>query len=92
MALKRVAELDPNGVYLGMKEVDEADLTARHLPQVGECDLPPMMYQWNGRTFVPLPSVFYTLLRALVVQGTLLPAAAIAWMRAHEQSLNRKGR
>jgi hypothetical protein len=46
MALKRCAELDANGVYLGMVEVDEADLTAQHLPQIGECDLEARSYRW----------------------------------------------
>ena len=46
MALKRCAHIDPNGVYLGMVEVDEAVVTARHLPQISECDLPPLAYRW----------------------------------------------
>lgn len=62
MALKRVAHIDPNGVYLGMVEVDEADFTDRHLPQIQQCDLKPLEYRWiadaasaYGGCFDPLP-------------------------------------
>lgn len=48
--------------YLGMVEVDEADLGAQHLPQITECDLPANEYRWQpeegnplGGHFLPLP-------------------------------------
>lgn len=46
MALIRCAHIDPNGVYLGMVEVEEEALTARHLPQIASCDLAPLEYRW----------------------------------------------
>lgn len=62
MALKHVAEIDANGVFLGMVEVEEDELTARHLPQISECDLKPREYGWiadaaspYGGCFEPLP-------------------------------------
>lgn len=40
----RAALLDENGVFLRMDEVDTP--TARHLPQITSCDLPPGRYKW----------------------------------------------
>lgn len=56
----RCAVLDADGVYIGMEEVDTP--TARHLPQITACDLPPGEYAWQvdagnpyGGEFVALP-------------------------------------
>ena len=61
MAMKRCAHIDPNGVYLGMVEIDEEAWTARHLPQIPACDLKPLEYRWmvdpgapHGGRFEPL--------------------------------------
>lgn len=41
------ALLDEHGVYLGMEQLeDESKLTARHLPSITSCDLPPGKYLW----------------------------------------------
>jgi hypothetical protein len=53
----RAARVDAQGVFVAVDELpDETALTARHLPQVAECDLPPGKYQWDGERFVPLPA------------------------------------
>lgn len=61
MTAIRCAQLDAQGVYQGMVEVEPAQLTDRHLPTITECDLPAGEYRWQadpanafGGKFVPL--------------------------------------
>jgi hypothetical protein len=43
----KAALLDEQGVYLRMDELEsEAQLTARHVPAIKECDLPPGRFKW----------------------------------------------
>ncbi len=61
----KAALLDERGIYQRIDELDdEAKLTAQHLPQITECDLPAGEYAWQpakdgdknpfGGCFVPL--------------------------------------
>jgi hypothetical protein len=53
----RAARVDAEGVFVAVDELaDAAALTARHLIEVPECDLPPGKYRWDGARFVPLPA------------------------------------
>lgn len=64
MTAIRCAQIDAQGVYQGMVEVEPAQLTDRHLPTITECDLPAGEYRWVpepvtdanpfGGKFVPL--------------------------------------
>lgn len=59
----KAALLDEQGVFLRMDQVkSKAALTARHVPSITECDLPPGKYKWvedkenpYGGAFEPLP-------------------------------------
>lgn len=62
--LRRCAQVDPNGVYLGMVEVAPEAIGAQHLIEITECDLKPRSSKWvpeanpknpYGGTFQPLP-------------------------------------
>ncbi len=63
MTQVRAALIDAGGVYQGMVELEEDQLTSRHLPQITDCDLPPNAgYKWVvdrdnpfGGAFVPPP-------------------------------------
>jgi hypothetical protein len=52
--MMKAALLDAAGIYLGIVEVDKTELTARHLPQIPECDLEPGRWRWNGKYMEPL--------------------------------------
>lgn len=94
----RAARLDGRGVYQGMDEFDALeDLTARHIPEVTDCDLPPGKYRWNAqmKTFdalerssirpapdVPaIEDVIYELAAAL---GERVPDNVVRWMDWYE--------
>jgi len=59
--LRRAALLDADNVFLGVEEVEPDKLTARHLPQLFNCDNQPMRYRWvpdrssEGGSLQPLP-------------------------------------
>lgn len=50
-----VARLDVNGVFLGVDEIDAADLTDQHIPVPTDCDLEPGRYQWDAEHAMFLP-------------------------------------
>lgn len=58
----KAAKLNDAGVFIGMDEILESELTSNHLPQITDCDLPVDAYRWvvdeskpEGGTFVRLP-------------------------------------
>lgn len=54
----RLETLDGRRVFQGIDTLaDASKLTDDHLPQIGECDLPPGRYFWDeaNSTFAPIP-------------------------------------
>lgn len=91
--LIRAARIDKDGVYLGMEDVPEGELTAEHLPQITECDLPPGKYRWRAEAgaFVPIDSGFRQIepdalaaihagLEAVRKSGVKLPKVTTEWL------------
>jgi hypothetical protein len=62
MSVIRCAQIDNQGVYIGMGEVEENSNDPRYIHSITECDLPPGKYEWIpddntfGGAFWPLAS------------------------------------
>lgn len=101
----RAALLDGDGVYLGMDDIPADLLTDRHLPEVGDCDLPPGKYRWDAdrKTFLPLarpsrdslpPEAVRAIalgFLALSAQGAKLPRETQDWLKEYASSFDFKG-
>lgn len=61
----RCAEIDRNGIYIGMVEVEENSNSPRHLKTITECDLPPGKYEWIPDSANPFGGSFVPTLRFL---------------------------
>lgn len=58
----RAALIDANGVFLRMDELaDPREMTARHLPQITDCDLPSGKYKWVPDPMNPYGGAFWDL-------------------------------
>lgn len=55
----RAALLDERGIFVGVDELDEADLTGRHLAGITECDLPIGKYKWIPDDKNPMGGAFW---------------------------------
>lgn len=91
--MKQIANLDENGVYHGMIEIEDEDLQAHHIELPEGCDLPHGQYRWNGHTFLPLtdpehisinnPDAFNAIaigFISLQQQGMALPEETQEWL------------
>lgn len=61
MSTIRCASIDAQSVYQGMVEIDDAELTDRHLTSIPECDLPPGQYRWIPEAGAPYGGQFVAL-------------------------------
>jgi hypothetical protein len=55
----RCAKLNEQGDYLGMVEIEEAQLTPQHLRQIDVCDLEPGKYRWVADEANPMGGAFF---------------------------------
>lgn len=100
----RAARLDAQKVFMAIEELaDESQLTADHLREITECDLPAGKYRWDGKRFVPLPNeaqrprddvpsleeAFYAFVRALVVNGQQIPPRTAQWANWYRSTVDR---
>lgn len=82
----QIAQLDADGIYQGVTEINETDLTAEHVQLKHGCDLPLGEHRWDKhkRTFVSIREV---------VPGNAAPdaqsvnALAIGMISLHAQGL-----
>lgn len=90
-----IAQIDANGIYRGIVEINESDLTEAHVHLPHGCDLPAGQYRWDAekKTFMPLqsgeevPQQDPHALRAVAIgfitlhdQGLTLPPETLAWL------------
>ena len=103
----RAAKINAAGVFVGVVEVLESELTDRHFPEFGDCDLPPNKYRWDEKAgaFVPLPKNATEeviqephALRALVAgfiavkeSGIELPKETLDYIAWYQQTFDFKG-
>lgn len=74
MTVIRCAQIDAQGVYQGMVEVEASALTDRHLPTITSCDLPAGEYRWGPDTANPFGGKFVPL-KFEVIQAKLAAQA-----------------
>lgn len=105
--LVRAARLDETGVFLGIDELPEAELTPLHLREIAECDLPPERYRWSKEhaRFEPIPKrrpedalkdpdavrAIALGFLALHSQSIALPRETLDWVSKYARSFDSKG-
>ena len=101
--LTRAALLDEEGYFLRIDEV--AELTALHLPQITDCDLPPDKYRWNADKqqflYAPkkanpgkvTPDATRAVVKALdaIAQQIALPEESLRFIAEYKQTFDFKG-
>lgn len=103
----RAARLNPAGVFIGIEELPEDELTPHHLPEITECDLPLHKYRWDDekQCFLPLPKKALEdsiaephALRAIVLgfiavkeSGIALPKETLDYIAWYQTTIDFKG-
>lgn len=82
----RFAKLDVGGIYVGMEELPEEELTEFHIRDITQCDLPPNKYKWNPekKTFEPLKKTFS---KSEIDEPNALTAIVLGLLAVEEQGI-----
>jgi len=82
----RAALLDASGVFLRVDALSSpADLTARHLAQITECDLPAGAYRWIADDANPYGGAFWPLTWLKRIADDLAEEARLAARKADRE-------
>ncbi len=103
----RAAKLNAAGVFIGIEELPEDELTPHHLPEITDCDLPPHKYRWDDgkQCFLALPKKALEdslsephALRAIVLgfiavknSGITLPKETLDYIAWYQSTIDFKG-